>query len=336
MIHKARSHICALAFTLGSRVLFAPAAAIASAPRGHVTLHTARVHLSDLFTDLAVDQDCDIGPAPAAGQSVTIGGAQLQAIAAQYGLDWPGASGTAQTTLTRASRSISSNELLPLITTALQERGAPSLPNIDLAPFQSPAIPEEESAPPHLRNLVYDASHGRLSAFFIVPAGDGATQSFRVDGVVSASTTVVVAARDIPPGQIVTREDLDIVTEDSRRIPARSLVDPRDAIGRAARAIIAKNTPLIPDLLVKQDVVEKGSPVILAVSSAGLRVTASGVALDGGGLGERIHVLNPSSHMVVIGEVIDKSRVDVLPGSIPAPADQRTLRAASQGTRSSI
>lgn len=295
-------------------------------------LHRAQVRLSDLFADLAPGQDCDLGPAPAPGQSQIIDGAQLEAIATQFGIDWPDASDTARVRLTRAARTVTRDDIMPLITAELRKRGAPENAILDIPNFSGPTIAASQDETPQLANVVYDASHGRFSAYFTFPSDEGISSSFRADGTVSAQIDVVTALHDLSPGQIISRNDLDVINEDSRTLPARTISDPAAVVGQTARHTISAGSPLTPDQIIHVDLVEKGAPVILDISSTGLHLTASGIAVDSGALGERIHVLNPTSRMIVVGQIIDRTRVEVLPGSTPMPADQRVLRVA--GVRS--
>lgn len=99
-------------------------------------LHHSQVKLSDLFNGIAPDQDCDLGPAPAPGQSLTISAPQLQAIAQQYGIDWPEMSDLAQATLTRASHTVSRDDIMPLIVDGLKTRGVSDSAAIELTNFR--------------------------------------------------------------------------------------------------------------------------------------------------------------------------------------------------------
>ncbi|NHN87331.1 flagellar basal body P-ring formation chaperone FlgA [Acetobacter conturbans] len=298
-------------------------------------LHHPQVRLSDLFNGLAPDQDCDIGPAPAPGQNIVIGAAQLQAIAQQYGVDWADISDMAQATVTRASHTISQDEIMPLIIAGLRDRGITDSATIELSTFSGPTVAADLTTRPQLTNIVYDASHGRFSAFFSVASAD-TTQSFRADGTVSSHVEVVTASHDLTAGQTIEAADLELTSLDSRSVPVKAILDPADITGHAVRRAISAHTPLTPEMTARVTVVDKGAPVVLDLSSTGLHLTASGVALDAGALGERIHVLNPLSKMVVVGEIIDRSRVAVSPGSSPMAADARELRAAGVRSQKNI
>ncbi|MBV1836611.1 flagellar basal body P-ring formation chaperone FlgA [Acetobacter estunensis] len=321
---------------LGMGVCLASSPLNAATLRRTATLHNTQVHLSDLFEGLDPGQDCDLGPAPAVGQTLVIGGPQLEAIAQQFGVDWPDASELAQTTLTRASHTITEDEVMPFVLSGLKDRGVSDTATIDLADFIGPTVAADPAPTLRLTNIVYDATHGHFSAFFSIPQQGSAPVSFRADGTVSSRMDVVVASHDLVAGQVLAASDLTTATIDSRALPSGAILDPDDAVDMLTKHDIRAHTTLTTALLDHVLLVEKGAPVVLDVSSTGLHLTASGVALDSGARGEHIHVLNPVSRMVVVGSVIDRTRVEVTPGTTPMPADAHELHSNGQRSHRNI
>ena len=303
--------------------------------RRATVLHHPQVRLSDIFNGLDTDQDCDLGQAPAPGESIVISSAQLEAIAQQYGIDWSDISATAQTTLTRASHTISQDEIMPQIVAGLKDRGVSDSAAIDISSFSGPTISADQNVQPQLANIVYDATHGRFSAFFSINP-DGAAIPFLADGTVSSQIEAVIASRDIAMGEIISASDVEMGQFNSRSLPSQAIRNPSAVIGRSARRAIPAHAFLTAEITSRISLVDKGAPVVLDLSSAGIHLTASGVALDTGGIGERIHVLNPVSKMIVIGEVIDKSHVSVMPGTTPTPANAREAHFSGDQTQQHI
>lgn len=333
MIRKALRFPCSALLALAAVL---PLSAEAATVRSSVAVRGAQVHLSDLFSGLESGQDCDIGPAPAPGQTEVISGPQLEAIASQFGVDWPDASDVARVTLTRASRSVSEDDLLPLITDALQKKGIPDDASVTLGNFSAPMVAADGTAPVRLTSVTYDPAHGRFSAYFTTEAAGGQGAPFRADGVVSRQVDVLVTTRDLAAGEMITPHDVEASRREIHTVSSRIIAVPGDAAGNALRRGAPAGTVLTSDMLMRVSLVEKGAPVILDVTSSGIHLTASGVALESGAMGQRIHVLNPASKMIVAGQVSDRSRVSVLPGTTPTPADQRALRLAGAGARPNI
>ncbi|KXV29717.1 flagellar biosynthesis protein FlgA, partial [Gluconobacter japonicus] len=95
--------------------LLASGSVHAATLRTNIRVDHPRVRLSDLFSGLTAGQDADIGDAPALGGNYVVGGPQLTAIAAQFGVDWPDASPLVSTTVTRATRMIEEDDVLPVL-----------------------------------------------------------------------------------------------------------------------------------------------------------------------------------------------------------------------------
>lgn len=121
---------------------------------------------------------------------------------------------------------------------------------------------------------------------------------------------VVVAARDLTRGEILSAEDLVVEAREFRS----GEPDPRsleEFVGlRASRSILA-GAPLTELNVEVVPVIERGDAVTILVRSAGLVVTAPGVARGSGGIGEIITVENTLSKQRLQAEIIDAHTVEV-------------------------
>jgi flagella basal body P-ring formation protein FlgA len=59
------------------------------------------------------------------------------------------------------------------------------------------------------------------------------------------------------------------------------------------------------------------------LDSPGIALTAQGQAIESGAIGERIRILNPSSHATVEAEVTGADRVRVAPSAMPMTVSAR-------------
>lgn len=119
----------------------------------------------------------------------------------------------------------------------------------------------------------------------------------------SERRSIVVTARALVPGQVVTAEDLarrEVWISDPT---ARYLDDPALAIGKQAMRALGADQPLPLQGLRSPRVVRRGAPVTLALERGPVAVRVAGVALQDGALGDRIQARNTVSRRVVEGEV---------------------------------
>ena len=95
-----------------------------------------------------------------------------------------------------------------------------------------------------------------------------------------------------------------------------------DALGMAVVNGVAAGAAVTSANLSAPVVVRKGAFLVLNLSAPGMVLTAQGVALDSGGAGSVISVLNPASHAVVQAVVTGPDAASFAPGSAPISAPQ--------------
>lgn len=121
---------------------------------------------------------------------------------------------------------------------------------------------------------------------------------------------VVVAARDLKRGEVLSREDLRVEERELKSGPAeaRSL---EDFVGLRTTRIVPEGTAITELHVEAVPIIEKGAAVTILVHTGTLSVSAPGVARQSGGLGDVIEVENTLSKQRVSGEIIDAQTVQV-------------------------
>jgi flagella basal body P-ring formation protein FlgA len=114
---------------------------------------------------------------------------------------------------------------------------------------------------------------------------------------------VLVAARALAAGDVLSATDVTLAPTWVMRSPDRYLTDPGSAIGQVLRRPLAAGAPLSSQSLRNQRTVRRGSIITLAFDDGPVTIRVSGTALQDGAVGERIQVRNPSSRRVVEGIV---------------------------------
>jgi flagella basal body P-ring formation protein FlgA len=124
-----------------------------------------------------------------------------------------------------------------------------------------------------------------------------------------AAAESLVATRVIRAQAIVAPEDLTVV---DAAIPG-ALSDPARAVGLEARVMIYPGRPIREDDLGPPAVVDRNALVTLVYSGGALVITAEGRALERGGAGDPVRVMNLGSRATLSGTVLPDGRVAVGP-----------------------
>lgn len=119
----------------------------------------------------------------------------------------------------------------------------------------------------------------------------------------------LVATRVIRAHAVVTAEDVALVAAD---LP-QALTDPAIAIGQEARVAIYPGRAVRAADLGAAAVVERNQIVALIYRVGGLTILAEGRALDRGGPGDVVEVLNLSSRTKLTGRIAPDGSVVVGP-----------------------
>ncbi len=293
-------------------------------------VHGSSVYLSDVFEGLGTGQDRLLGPAPAPGKSITIGGSQLIALADQYGVDWDDQSSSTSLTLTRAGHVLGRDDYAALVRKAIsQDEGGGSVV-VDVTSFTPLVAGENESDPATLMNLNWDHKTGLFSATVqpIHAVGEAVADSFPLRGSIRPVQPVMVYDHALPSGHIIQPDDMHIDPAFTGTVPplARSLPEPEQMIGMALVRTVGAGQPVQGTDLRRAVLVHRGDPVLLSYNSTGIRLTATGRALEDGGSGQFIHALNLGSRMVLIGKVTASGEVRVDASSTAIPPDSEEVK----------
>lgn len=121
----------------------------------------------------------------------------------------------------------------------------------------------------------------------------------------------VVATRIIHAQTVLTNADMTLVAAE---IPG-ALADTVLAVGQEARIMIYPGRPIKAEDLGPSVLVHRNQVVMLAYQSGPLAIVTEGRALDRGGAGDLISVMNLASRTKVIGQIGTDGVVRVGPAS---------------------
>jgi len=306
--------------------------AVAATIKPHTVVTARHVRLSDLFSGIEPGVDCDLGDAPALGTSYTLGQAQLEAIARQYGVDWVDRGPVSGVVVTRAARTIDTETMIAVMRRILSARGVPDDSAVRVSGFADIKVPAEFSAAPVLVHLDSSGAHqSRFTATFSVPGDDGPIV-FRVSGSYETSANILVPRRAIALGEVLTPDMFEVRTVPSGSVPDGAISLSTDVTAMIAQRMLPAGQPFTRAAIQRPLVVRLGMPVIAVYSADNLRITASGIAMDDGGIGDVVHIASAATRMQVAGTVVDHGEVEIAPGTTPLPlSPQMTARLDRNG-----
>ena len=207
------------------------------------------------------------------------------------------------------------------VTTALHAAlagvGAGSDLEIDLPGFVAPMVPLAGTVDAAIEQLDWDGATGRFTGLLVLSGEGMGLTRMRLSGTANEMIEVPVPVRRINAGNVVLPEDVHIARVRAglgRGDIARGL---DQAIGYTLRRQVIPGQPIALADLTRTASVTKGSRVTMQLRGAGLTISAQGLALEPGAIGEHIRILNPNSRAVVEAEVVGAGTVRVLPGSTP-------------------
>jgi flagella basal body P-ring formation protein FlgA len=321
-----------LSLLLCATCLASPGAASAAALRAATTLHAPVVRLSDLFDGMATAAgDRVLGPGPAPGTRIVVEAAQLAAIARQFDVDWRPASAADRAVLDRPGQMLPREMVLAPLRAALVDAGAPADMALNLPDFSPPMVAEGPPPEISIEQIDYDNTSGHFTASVALLAPDMPTQRLRLSGHCDEMADLVVPTHRLPAGAVIGPADLRIARLRATLARGDVVRDPAQAIGHAVRHLGIPGQPIpLSDLTLPEDV-HQGGRVTMELQTAGLSLSALGIALRGGVVGDHITVMNPNSRAVLEADIIGPDRVRVSPGSFPALprgglAEQAALR----------
>ena len=147
----------------------------------------------------------------------------------------------------------------------------------------------------------------------------------RYTGTLVENADAVVPTHSIARGEIIRADDLALERRPKAEVVGDVVAAPADAIGRAARQPLHQGQPIRRPDLMKPELVKRDDNVALVFDAPGIMLTSRGKAVEGGGQGDLINVLNLQSKRTIQGVVTGLGRVDISPATLFAATGAKPL-----------
>jgi flagella basal body P-ring formation protein FlgA len=303
----------ALAALVAAAALATPVDAATLRPQS--TVDDSLIRIGDLFEDVGMGADIAIAHAPSPGRRITFDVATLAEIARAYRIDWRPQSRFDRVVVERAGRVIQKQEIVERLAEALKAEGMRRDSEVDVVGRSiEMAVPLDASDAIEIRNLSFDRQSGRFSALVLAGGSDAGAQRLAVSGKVHTTVAVPMPRRAIGAGEIIRKDDIEMVRIREDRAARDILVDPQRLIGTTPRFRLRAHEPVRENDTRPPVVVARNSTVTVTLNTGNLTLTAQGRASEDGAMGDTIRIVNLQSRKTIDAIVTGPDHVTIHTG----------------------
>ncbi|MBO4520693.1 MAG: flagellar basal body P-ring formation protein FlgA [Alphaproteobacteria bacterium] len=272
------------------------------------------IRLGDLFSGLDDKTDKKVAaPAPALGKEAVLTAEWLKKLAKTHKIAWEAANDKNSVTVRREAAEINKDEVVRILMKELKAQGMPDNAELTFQKDEFPILVPVKSVwrlePAHSE---YNPARRQFEARLGLFVNDEKKQELSFAGKVRVFIQVPVAARDLKAGQIITADDIltkRVAQEASGRASDQTKAE--DLIGKEVKRPLRSGQTIQTNDVRAQVMVAKGKIVTLNFAKGGIILSAQGKALENGGLGDTVRVMNSQSKTVVQGTVTGPETVSI-------------------------
>ena len=272
------------------------------------------VRLGHLFSGLDDRANTPIARSPDLGRTVELTAQWLGAVARSYNIDWAPRSTFDVSRVERASLTITTSDIVPVLLAALDSDGDGDTSNIDLQlddPNATFLLPEEAGRTLSLIAFRQDSRTGRFAATLDLGSKGVNQRRVELNGQSYEKIRIPVLRQRLGEKAVVSAGDIDWLSVRADRLAKGSVTDEADLIGKALHRRVRAGQPIRLSDLGDPVTINKKAPVTILVKEGLMQLTAQGRALEDGQVGESIKVMNVYSNKTVYAVVVDENLVEV-------------------------
>jgi flagella basal body P-ring formation protein FlgA len=276
-----------------------------------VVVDGVTITLGDVLEGAGTKSSVPVAEAPPPGGRLILRVARISALARKHGLDWP------QTAIrivhiVRASTIVPEREVISKIKEALADAGVPGSITLNFSgKSQRIHVPVGAEASLAVDDIRFNRNTGHFSAIVRAPAENRRALQIELKGRVYAVMDIPVLVNRVPIGDKITKHDIGWIKVRLDRTGRGTVTNAEDMIGMAPKRFIRTNSPIRSADLRRPIVIAKGSTVTMVVSASGMTLAMLGRALDNGGIGDAISVMNSHSRKIVEGVITGPGRIEI-------------------------
>lgn len=312
-IHKtARKSVTALfASTI---LLAAPCSAQAADLHERLVVTDNVVKLSDIFTDAGAAGEHVVMEAPAPGKKKALSSYELTQLAEKYELDWDRPAYLKRVYVHREGDAFSLKDLHSAILERARAEGIEG--DLEIKVFGRktglylPAGYTVEDIV--IDNFNLTEQRDRFTATLQVPTGNNHPMELRISGALDEVRLVPMLNRVITPGEVISKADISWVKFPAKRIHRNAVLSSQRLVGLTVKRAQPANRLLRDNDFMVPVAVPKGSIVLITYQNGALTLSMQARALENGGTGDTIRLMNQKSKKTVFGVVRSPDHVEVV------------------------
>lgn len=305
-----------LCLTVGLLFVVAGAkAALAASLKPVTILSEENLTAGDIFNGLEPEKAAYIlGPGPAPGKDMVLDARTLLRIAIALDLPWRPDTSADSITIRRDATIIDAARITASLRDAISSKGLDGGYEISYSGGEPvlalpPGLPETMD----VTSLQLDRTQDTFHATIAAPSADDPKVTRELAGVLRRTVEVPVLRNSLRSGDIIGERDIDIVTIYERDVQPDMILDTDTLVGLTPRRIVSAGKPVRNVDVQTPQLVSRGDSVTLVFDSAPLYLTAKGKAMQNGGKGDLVRVMNIASSRSIEGVITGDRQVTVMP-----------------------
>lgn len=298
-----------------SLVITTQAAMALAEVKSSTTVNKSTVTLGDLLDNLDTGHDIWVMNAPAPGEKTSVSTRYLASLTRQHKVYWQNSRGIRQITVSRKGNVIKHEALRNLIRHELEALNLSDRKNGIRFENKNAAIhlPEENNIQDiTIQDFSLDQKSGKFSATVSAPDGEGQFVTSLVRGRTHAISYVPTLNSTVTPGKQITERDIAWVAMPTLSIGRNIIRNKSQLIGMTPKRGLTPKIPLRLSDLSRPEIVNRGKIVSIIFKSGKISLTAIGKAIESGGRGDVIRVMNSKSHKTIDAVITGPAQVQVI------------------------
>jgi flagellar basal body P-ring formation protein FlgA len=152
---------------------------------------------------------------------------------------------------------------------------------------------------------------GRIPMILEIRINDQFKKRIRLNTKVLVSQKVIKTVRAVRRGEILSKNEIKIETMQTERPLKNAITNIESALGYEATRNISIGKILIPNLIKRPALGNRGDKILIMAQKGGMTITTPGILKEDGYENAMIRVLNMESKKIIYGRLVDSNTVKV-------------------------